>query len=303
MSNYRYGGGGGGGGYYGIEVRDMHMHQRMSYPHRFTFVSSCVKYMIFLLNFIFWLFGGLLLGIGVYAFMDKWEEANGWVRLETIYDVVLNISLVMIIAGIVIFVVSFAGCLGALRENTYLLKFYSMCLLIFFLMEMAIAIICFVFPQHMNSFLEDQFTDKIIHSYRDDPDLQNFIDFAQQEFKCCGLSNAGYQDWSKNEYFNCSSPSVEGCGVPYSCCINATDISSRLVNIMCGYGVQVHSVAAASKLIWTSGCIENVRVWAERNLYGIAGFALGIALVQLLVIYLAKTLEGQIDLQKSRWAT
>jgi len=49
----------------------------------------------------------------------------------------------------------------------------------------------------MNSFLELQFTDKIIHSYRDDSDLQNFIDFAQQEFKCCGLSNAGYQDWSE----------------------------------------------------------------------------------------------------------
>jgi len=49
----------------------------------------------------------------------------------------------------------------------------------------------------MNTFLEKQFTHKIIHSYRDDPDLQNFIDFAQQEFKCCGLSNSGYQDWSE----------------------------------------------------------------------------------------------------------
>ncbi|XP_030373834.1 tetraspanin-33-like [Scaptodrosophila lebanonensis] len=291
MSNYRHHGG--GGGYCGIE--------RHPHPHHFTYVSSCVKYLIFLLNFLFWLFGGILLGIGIYAFMDKWE-ANGWVRVETIYDVVLNISLVMIITGIVVFVVSFAGCLGALRENTCLLKFYSLCLLIFFLMEMAIAIVGFVFPQNMNSFLEEKFTDKIIHSYRDDSDLQNFIDFAQQEFKCCGLSNGGYQDWSKNEYFNCTSPSVEKCGVPYSCCINATDISSGLVNIMCGYGVQEHSVAAASKRIWTSGCIEIIHVWAERNLYVIAGMLLGIALIQLFVIYLAKTLEGQIDLQKSRWS-
>ncbi|KAI8129355.1 Tetraspanin-33 [Lucilia cuprina] len=283
MSNYRHHGG--GGGYCGIEVRDMH--PRIS--NNFTYVSSCVKYMIFMLNFIFWLFGGLLLAIGLYAFMDKWES-TGWVRLESFYDVILNISLVMMIAGVVIFVVSFAGCLGALRENTCLLKFYSMCLLLFFLMEMAIAIMGFVFPQNMNTFLEDTFTDKIIHSYPRIP------------HKCCGLSNVGYQDWSKNEYFNCSSPSVEKCGVPYSCCINATDISSGLVNIMCGYGVQEHSVAAASKRIWTSGCIEIVRVWAERNLYVIAGVALGIALIQLFVIYLAKTLEGQIDLQKSRWS-
>ena len=268
--------------------------------HEFNHVSLCVKYMIFLLNFIFWLFGGLLIGIGLYAFVDKWQ-ATGLVRVENVYDVILNISLVMIFAGGVIFVVSFAGCVGALRENTCLLKFYSLCLLVFFLLEMAIAIMGFVFPHTMQSLLEETLSDKIIHMYREDADLQNFIDFAQQEFRCCGLSSEGYMDWSKNEYFNCSSPSVERCGVPFSCCINATDISSGLVNIMCGYGVQERSVAEASKLVWASGCIEVVRTWAERNLYTIAGIALGVALSQLLVIYLAKTLEGQIELQKSRW--
>lgn len=277
------------------------MHRRRT-PNNYTYVSSCVKYLIFLLNFIFWLFGGLLIGVGLYAFVDKWQ-ATGLVKVETIYDVVLNISLVMVIAGGVIFIVSFAGCVGALRENTCLLKFYSLCLLIFFLLEMAIAIMGFVFPHTMQSLLEESFTDKIIHTYREDADLQNLIDFAQQEFKCCGLSSEGYMDWSKNEYFNCSSPSVEKCGVPFSCCMNATDISSGLVNIMCGYGVQELSVAEAGKKVWTSGCIEIVRSWAERNLYTIAGVALGIALSQLFVIYLAKTLEGQIELQKSRWNT
>lgn len=138
--------------------------------NNFTYVSSCVKYMIFLLNFIFWvsfsndattfassfgalliikicgsesskstfsknkygvdvdvfkqLFGGLLIGVGLYAFYDKWQ-ATGSIRVENVYDVVLNISLVMVIAGGVVFIVSFAGCVGALRENTCLLKFVS----------------------------------------------------------------------------------------------------------------------------------------------------------------------------------
>ncbi|KAL3267968.1 hypothetical protein HHI36_007104 [Cryptolaemus montrouzieri] len=265
----------------------------------FTYISSCVKYLIFVLNFVFWLFGGLLIGIGLFAFVEKWQ-VTGWVKIDTFYDVILNISLVMIIMGIIVFIVSFAGCIGALRENTCLLNFYSLCLLIFFLLEMGVAVVGFVFPHTMESVLEENFTDKIIHTYRDDLDLQNFIDFAQQEFRCCGLSTEGFHDWAKNEYFNCSSPSVEHCGVPYSCCINSTDISSRLVNIMCGYGVQNLSVAEANKKVWTSGCIEIVRSWAERNLYTIGGIALGIALSQLLVIYLAKTLESQIELQKSR---
>lgn len=276
------------------------MHRRR--PRNFTYVSSCVKYMIFLLNFVFWLFGGLLIGVGLYAFVDKWKT-TGLIRVETIYDVVLNISLVMVIAGGVVFHVSCAGCIGALRENTCLLKFYSLCLLIFFLLEMAIAIMGFVFPHTMQSMLEESVTDKIIHTYREDADLQNLIDFAQQEFKCCGLSSVGYKEWAKNEYFNCSSPSVERCGVPYSCCMNATDISSGLINIMCGYGVQDLPVAEASKKVWTNGCIEIVRSWSERNLYTIAGIALGVALSQLFVIYLAKTLEGQIEMQKSQWNT
>ena len=78
-------------------------------------------------------------------------------------------------------------------------------------------------------------------------------------------------------------------------------LQSGLVNNMCGNGIQKAPVSEASKKVWTSGCIEIVRAWAERNLYTIAGIALGIALSQLFVIYLAKTLEGQIELQKSRW--
>lgn len=63
----------------------------------------------------------------------------------------------------------------------------------------------------------------------------------------------------------------------------------------------MYPVSEASKKVWTNGCIDIVRSWAERNLYTIAGIALGVALSQLFVIYLAKTLEGQIELQKSRW--
>lgn len=50
---------------------------------------------------------------------------------------------------------------GALRENTCLLKFYSLCLLIFFLLEMGIAIIAFIFPHTMNTVLEDSFTERV----------------------------------------------------------------------------------------------------------------------------------------------
>lgn len=128
--------------------------------HNFTYVSSFAKYMIFFLNFIFWLFGALLISIGFYTFWDKWE-LTGYLKLDTLYDILLNVSMVLILIGGIIFNVSLTGCLGALRENTCLLKFYSLCLLLFFLCEMTIAIVLFIFPHTMNTMLEENLTDKV----------------------------------------------------------------------------------------------------------------------------------------------
>lgn len=46
---------------------------------------------------------------------------------------------------------------------------------------MAIATIGFVFPQKVTGILEKHLTSKLIEFYREDPDLQNIIDFTQQE--------------------------------------------------------------------------------------------------------------------------
>lgn len=39
------------------------------------------------------------------------------------------------------------------------------------------------------------------------------------QFQCCGVES--YKDWSHNVYFKCSdtNPSLEACGVPFSCCV------------------------------------------------------------------------------------
>ena len=37
-----------------------------------------------------------------------------------------------------------------------------------------------------------------------------------QLFQCCGFD--GPNDWDRNDYFNCSGPALQSCGVPFSCC-------------------------------------------------------------------------------------
>ena len=56
---------------------------------------------------------------------------------------------------------------------------------------------------------------------------QEVLFFDWLQLKCCGISDP--DDWDYNEYFNCSSPSVERCGVPFSCCRPDKNVSYILL--------------------------------------------------------------------------
>ena len=272
-------------------------------PENFTYISSCVKYTMFFFNFLLWLSGLLLLGIGVYAALDKWASQEAF-KLQTVYDVMVNIGFFLMIIGGIVFLVSLAGCIGALRENVCLLKFYSFCILILFLIKMILLALSFYYPHKITQFVETELSENLIRSYRDDLDFQNLLDLVQQEFECCGLSSEGYRDWSKNQYFNCTerkedNPSAERCGVPFSCCHTTP---GGLVNLMCGYNVQaLKDTAVVLEKINTRGCIPTIKNMIENNLHSVGGVAIGIVVCQLLVMWLARTLEGQIESQKSLW--
>jgi len=53
--------------------------------------------------------------------------------VNDIADILFNVGLIIAIIGAVIFFVSFAGCIGALRENTTLLQLVSLIYLLLLL--------------------------------------------------------------------------------------------------------------------------------------------------------------------------
>jgi len=291
----------------GVESqRMMESRPRRYIPNQnFTYISGWVKYSMFAFNFVFWMFGALLIGIGTYAAIENWKQGQGF-RLENVFDIIFNLAFLLIILGGIVFIVSFAGCIGALRENMCLLRFYSLTLLIFFLLEMALAALGFICPKNVNNFVQNKFSEQLISNYMDDHDFRRAIDYVQKEFECCGISSEGYRDWSKNIYFNCTddNQSVFRCGVPSSCCKESYRMESGLIKIRCGFELQDKSKFSDSVVkekINTGGCMALLRGFVEGNLYIVAGIALGVAVAQLLVIWLARKLEGQIEDQKSLW--
>lgn len=69
-----------------------------------------------------------MIGLGAWSFSEEVSE-YGYTRLlrvDNVIHLMLHVSLAMILVGGITFFMSFAGCLGALRENICLLKLVSL---------------------------------------------------------------------------------------------------------------------------------------------------------------------------------
>lgn len=258
----------------------------------FTFVSPVVKYLLFLFNFIFWVISLVMVAIGVYARMMKHAEA-------ALACLSVDPAIMLLVIGVLMFIITFCGCVGSLRENICLLQIFCVCLTVIFLLQLVAGILGFVFSDKARDKVTEIINDAIIH-YRNDLDLQNLIDFGQREFGCCG--GITYTDWSQNMYFSCNdgNPSRERCSVPFSCCIITKE--KEVINTMCGQGMQIMEFSEAGNHIHTNGCIDKLVNWIHSNLFLLGGIALGLSIPQLVGILLSQILinqiKDQIELQK-----
>ncbi|KAL4613023.1 tetraspanin-14-like [Arapaima gigas] len=261
------------------------------YRYEAAEVSCCYKYLMFSYNIIFWLAGGAFIAIGFWAWSEKGVllDLTQVTRMHGFDPVWL-----VLVVGAVTFILGFAGCVGALRENICLLKFFSGLIGIIFFLELTAAVMAFVFQDPLKDWISEFFL-KNIKAYRDDADLQNLIDSLQKLNHCCGAKDP--EDWNLNLYFNCTStnPSIERCGVPFSCCI-IDPAEKNVINTQCGYGVRAKTYREKmDNVIYTRGCITAMEQWLPRNIYIVAGVFIGISLLQMVGIYLARALISDIE--------
>uniref|UniRef100_A0A4W3IMW6 Tetraspanin n=1 Tax=Callorhinchus milii TaxID=7868 RepID=A0A4W3IMW6_CALMI len=245
----------------------------------FTFVNPLVKYLLFFFNMLFWTISMVMIAIGVYARLMKHAEA-------AMACLAVDPAILLIVVGSLMFLITFCGCVGSLREN--------ICLL-----QTGLTLPLTLPFARARAKVSEIINNAIIH-YRDDLDLQNLIDYGQKQFGCCG--GTSYQDWTRNMYFNCTmeNPSRERCSVPYSCCLHSKE--EKVINTMCGQGMQSLDYLSAEKFIYTNGCIDKLVNWIHSNLFLLGGVALGLAIPQLVGILLSQILinqiKDQVELQK-----
>lgn len=103
--------------------------------------------------------------------------------------------LVLVFGGLAISMVSLSGCLGALCENSCLLRCYCGAVLSCLALEALAGVLVVTLWGPLQDGLKHTLHVAVIH-YRDDPDLHFLLDQVQLGLQCCGA--VSYQDWQQN---------------------------------------------------------------------------------------------------------
>ncbi|XP_068166941.1 CD81 protein-like [Antennarius striatus] len=157
--------------------------------------TKCIKYMLFFFNFIFWLAGGVILGVALWLRHDPKTsnllelEFDGAHAPSTFY-----ISVHILIAvGAVMMVVGFLGCYGAIQESQCLLGTFFTCLVILFACEVAAGIWGFMHKdtvsREMINFYDSVY-DKAVEQSITDQDKRkaaaSVLKVFHETLSCCG---------------------------------------------------------------------------------------------------------------------
>ncbi|KAI5626674.1 hypothetical protein C0J50_13963, partial [Silurus asotus] len=249
-------------------------------------MTTCkaTKYFLFVCCYVFWVASGVMISVGIYAKVAKENDVVDTLTTDP--------ALLLLTVGSLTFFITFLGCFGALRDSVVLLKMFLGILMIILFLQIAAAVLGFLFSDLVLRRTE-LLMKKAIVLYREDMDLENVIDFVQKKFLCCGVNY--YSDWSQNMYFNCSvnNPSLEACGVPFSCCVRLQN--ETVFNTMCGYKTQGIEESLIKERIYIPGCLNKIVLWGKQNLLLVGGISISLLCLEICMISLAAVQLHQIQ--------
>lgn len=165
---------------------------------------KCIKYMLFVSNFMFVMVGFLLISIGttissIYTDFELFMETHHFRPAQLIVAV-----------GIVIFFVSLFGCIGAIRESTFLVNMFAVLLSVLLILEVSAAIAAYVMRADISESIEGNMYDSLT-DYNKTNDAKSSWDFMQIRLECCGVRQPA--DWKDSHIIFDNKSSV-----PTSCC-------------------------------------------------------------------------------------
>jgi len=222
-----------------------------------------VKLLLFIFNLIFAISGIGIITAGAVVLADVGEFSH---FMETR---MLAPPIVLIVAGTIIFLIAFLGCFGAIRESYPMFMAFAVCLLIIFVIELAVGIAAAVYKNDFEDALRDSLRQSMTNYSRDSSEKAAW-DNVQSKLMCCGTD--GIDDWRQN-----NPPSV-----PNSCC---RDFNNNAAS---------SGSSCSSGSYYQNGCLGILKSKVREKSTILIGVGIGIAFIQILGIVLACLLAATI---------
>jgi len=235
--------------------------------------TNTAKYLFFAFNFIFFVLGIATLGVGIYSRVenDSWSDL-----IDT--NSMFSAANLLIAGGVIVAVIGFLGCCGAIKEVRILLIIYSVVVILIFILEIAGGAYAYTKRDDVEKKLKEGLEEAVTDKYGKDDNtaskgLTKAVDWFQENVKCCGINRPS--EWQTSPWADMNGGNTREVKAPDSCC---TDISDG-----CGKDITQYS----SPAIHQKGCVDAGKTFVKDNMYLVGGVGIGIAVVQLLSIVFA----------------
>ncbi|XP_067855277.1 tetraspanin-11 isoform X2 [Heptranchias perlo] len=230
-------------------------------------LTICLKYLLFVFNFFFWVAGGGVMAIGTWTLIEKRDY------LSLLPSSTFAVSAyILVFAGSLVMVTGFLGCCAVVREQKACLAAYFSLLLLIFLIELVAGVLAYVYYQRLSEELKQHLSKTMMENYAQlgKDSITYSVDRLQQDFKCCGSNNSA--DWRHSVYI--LSPASGNRLVPDSCCKTVTE----------GCGEREHP---SNVYKVEGGCITKLEQVLADHLLIIGAVGIGLACLQLVGAFLA----------------
>jgi tetraspanin-18 len=250
--------------------------------------ATMVKYCLCLFNFVFVVFGTALLGLGIWLIADL-SSLISLLRLASQDQIRVNeygpatvleqTGYVFIALGAFIFIISFLGYCGTIKESRFLLGAYAFFLTLIFILEIALVVLFLVYRKETVLETRTILTKSIHKMYSTRDQATPFtvtFDFVMRQGECCGVSN--YTDFNQAERFLKNKTASQT--IPIACCkLKPEIISFEPIDSNCP-----NSGSNSNK---DTGCLDKLldTLSTQMNIAIIVGVAVG--LLQIIGIVFA----------------
>ncbi|KAJ8978669.1 hypothetical protein NQ317_019105 [Molorchus minor] len=135
---------------------------------------TCIKYLLFCFNLLFAISGIAILTVGTIVHLAYSHYHN------FLYASYQSAPLVLIVVGVIIFIVAFFGCCGAVKENHCMIVTFSVLLFVILVVELAAGIVGYVKRNEVEHMLEVNLN-TTMYKYYSNKDIQESWNIAQHE--------------------------------------------------------------------------------------------------------------------------